>query len=240
MSSHRGEIVMNTLINLNTRTSILALAACTLVAATALAPTSASAWSGVGHRPAANWGSGGTTAARPSQASWTGNGMSRMPASTNSWQSHQSSWVGYHPSWHPSWRPTYNTGTSYWHRPATYWTGSNSYGSTYAPAPSYYAPAPVTYAPTTYAPAPVTYAPAPTTYAPTPAVYAPTPAYAPPAPAYAPAPAAYTPPPPAQGCNCLSKTYMQDGTAVFSDNCTKETAMVAPAAPQQQTGYQPH
>jgi hypothetical protein len=212
MSSHIGEIVMNTLINMNTRTSIVALAACTLVAAMALAPTSASAWGGgFGHGAGGHWGGYGGHVASvgggwQSHQSWGG-------------QSHQS-WVGYHPSW----RPAYNTG--YWHRPATYWTGVSTYVTpSYAPAPAY-TPAPVTYV------APVTYAP--TTYAP------PAPAYTPPAPAYAPAPATYAPPAPTQGCNCLSKTYMQDGTAVFSDNCTKETAMLAPTAPQQQTGYQPH
>jgi hypothetical protein len=52
--------------------------------------------------------------------------------------------------------------------------------------------------------------------------------------------------PPAQptavaGCNCLSKSYMPDNSVVFTDNCTKETAVLVPqgqAAYQQP--YQPH
>jgi hypothetical protein len=43
----------------------------------------------------------------------------------------------------------------------------------------------------------------------------------PPAPSYTPAPA------PAQA-SCLSKTYMADGTALFTDTCTGETAMTTP------------
>ena len=62
--------------------------------------------------------------------------------------------------------------------------------------------------------------------------YAPVAAYAPPAPAYvAPAPAyvapapSYTP----SSASCLSKTYQQDGTALFTDSCTGEQAVTAPA-----------
>jgi hypothetical protein len=85
---------------------------------------------------------------------------------------------------------------------------------------------------TTYATAPVqTYATAPVqTYTPAPAqtTYAP-PVYTAPV-----QPAAN------QSCNCLSKSYAPDGTVVFADNCSKETATAAPAgAPQGQAGYQP-
>jgi hypothetical protein len=55
--------------------------------------------------------------------------------------------------------------------------------------------------------------------------YAPVADYAPPAPAYvAPAPS-YTP----SSASCLSKTYQQDGTALFTDSCTGEQAVTAPA-----------
>jgi hypothetical protein len=54
--------------------------------------------------------------------------------------------------------------------------------------------------------------------------YAPAPAYVAPAPAYvAPAPS-YTPP---SSASCLSKTYQQDGTALFTDSCTGEQAVTA-------------
>jgi hypothetical protein len=89
---------------------------------------------------------------------------------------------------------------------------------------------------TTYATAPVqTYATAPVqttpvqTYAtgPLPTTYAPT--YVAPAQPVA-----------NQSCNCLSKSYLPDGTVVFADNCSKETATAAPGgAPQGQVGYQP-
>ena len=50
-----------------------------------------------------------------------------------------------------------------------------------------------------------------------------------PAPTYSQAPAQ----PVSQNCNCVSKSYLQDGTVVFTDICTKETAMAAPAGWQQ-------
>jgi hypothetical protein len=82
-------------------------------------------------------------------------------------------------------------------------------------APVYQAPVQTTYAPPAYqAPVQTTYAPAPQTYV------------APTAPTYAAAP---SPAP----CNCLTKSYTQDGSVVFADNCTKETAMAAPAGWQQ-------
>jgi hypothetical protein len=47
--------------------------------------------------------------------------------------------------------------------------------------------------------------------------YAPAPAYVAPAPSY-------TPP---SSASCLSKTYQQDGTALFTDSCTGEQAVTA-------------
>jgi hypothetical protein len=50
---------------------------------------------------------------------------------------------------------------------------------------------------------------------------------------YAPAPiydAGVTAPAPAT-CNCLTKNYMPDGTVVFADQCTKESAAAAPIPP---------
>jgi hypothetical protein len=93
-----------------------------------------------------------------------------------------------------------------WHRP--------SYGSAYAPVETYtapvYAPAPVyTQAPVYTAPVQTTYAPAPQTYVqPTVQTYA-------------------SAPPPAP-CTCLTKSYAQDGSVMFADNCTKESAVAAP------------
>jgi hypothetical protein len=94
--------------------------------------------------------------------------------------------------------------------------GSGSYVET-APvyAPPAYNQAPV------YTQAPVYQAPVQTTYAPAPQTYV-----APTAPTYASAPSA-------EPCNCLAKSYMQDGSVMFVDNCTKETAMAAPAGWQQ-------
>jgi hypothetical protein len=41
--------------------------------------------------------------------------------------------------------------------------------------------------------------------------------------------------------NCLSKNYLQDGSVVFADNCTKETAISGPEGPKpdQQQGPMP-
>jgi hypothetical protein len=44
------------------------------------------------------------------------------------------------------------------------------------------------------------------------------------APVYAPETAAA----PAGTCNCLFKEYLQDGSVVFTDRCTKESAIAAP------------
>jgi len=78
------------------------------------------------------------------------------------------------------------------------------------------------------------YVPVPVpTYVPT------TPTYVQPAPAYTPAPVQ---PSASQNCNCLSKSYLQDGTVAFYDRCTNETASTAPqpqgGVPQQpQAGW---
>jgi hypothetical protein len=118
-----------------------------------------------------------------------------------------------------------------WHRPY----GSGTYVETvpvyaapvYTQAPVYQAPvytqAPVYQAPAYQAPVQTTYAPPPaqTTYAPAPQTYV-----APTAPTYAAAPSA-------EPCTCLTKSYTQDGSVMFADNCTKETAMAAPAGWQQ-------
>ena len=114
-------------------------------------------------------------------------------------------------------------GWNRWHHP---YYGPSTYvetAPTYTPPPVYTAPvyqAPVYQAPAYQAPVQTTYTPAPQTYVP-------------PAPSYASAP---------EPCNCLSKSYAQDGSVVFTDNCTKETAMAAPAGWQQgQTApQQPH
>ena len=37
-------------------------------------------------------------------------------------------------------------------------------------------------------------------------------------------------------CNCVSMSYMPDGSVVFTDNCTHEQAVATPAPPQTQ-GY---
>jgi hypothetical protein len=99
-----------------------------------------------------------------------------------------------------------------WHHP---YYGSGSHVETapvYAPPPVY-TRASVYQASTYQAPVQTTYAPAPQTYVQ-------------PAQTYASAPSA-------EPCNCLAKSYMQDGSVMFVDNCTKETAMAAPASWQQ-------
>jgi hypothetical protein len=42
---------------------------------------------------------------------------------------------------------------------------------------------------------------------------------------------------PAAPCNCLTKQYLQDGSVLFQDNCTKEAAIMPPA--QQANGPAP-
>jgi hypothetical protein len=234
-------------ISTNTRTSLFALTALAAVATTALAPISASAaWGpggvygrtpgnnnggGFGGKPngavmhpgpcvpgATNCGSGGGQAGHP--GGWTPGGQTGHPGGwTPGSQAGRAPWNpsgpgGYRPSggrWDSGWRPSYGN-NGYWHRPGSYWYGRNTY--TTVPVQTY-VPAPVQTL-ETYAPAP-----AQTTYAP----------------AY-PAPVQ---PLANQNCNCLSKSYMPDGTVVFADNCSNETATAAPGgAPQGQAGYQPH
>jgi len=127
----------------------------------------------------------------------------------------------------------------WWRRP---WSGPAVYPSqtTYPQAPSYPVPAPTYTAPTYTAPtytAPTYTAPAPT-YVQAPSYPVPAPTYTQaPAPSYPQAPTqTYAPAPTqpvSQNCNCLTKSYMQDGSVVFTDVCTRETAMAAPAASQQ-------
>jgi hypothetical protein len=110
--------------------------------------------------------------------------------------------------------------------------------TTYNQAPTYTIPGPIYTAPTYTSSAPTYTAPAPN--------------FAPPAPSYtqappqtytqAPVPTYTQAQPVSQNCNCLTKSYMQDGSVVFTDVCTKETAMAAPAGWQhgqsaQQTNY---
>ena len=96
----------------------------------------------------------------------------------------------------------------------------------YAETPTYTAP---TYTAPTYTAAPTYVAPAQPTYvAPAPTYTAPT--YAPPAPTYA------APAQPAS-CGCITKSYMPDGSVMFTDACTKETFMAQPAAAPQPAGY---
>ena len=226
---------------MNTRTSVLALAALAAVAATALAPTSASAaWGpgGVyGRTPGNN--SGGGFGGKPNGAvmhpgpcvpgatNCGAGGGASSPGFPNGGQAgHPGGWNqgGYRPGdnygsgrWGSGWRPSYYANNGYWRRPTSYWYGS----TTYATAPVQ-----------TYATAPVqTYvAPPVQTYV------------APPVQSYATAPAYVAPARPvvSNDCSCLSKSYLPDGTVVFADNCSKETATAAPGgAPQGQAGYQP-
>ena len=238
-------------ITINIRTSLFAFTALAAVAATAFAPVSASAaWGpggiygrtpgnntggGFGGKPnsavmhpgpcvpgAHNCASGGGPSAsgKPSGGTFE---CFRAPCSPNGGQAGHPIWnqggqagYPYHPGgggrWGSDWRPSYGS-NGYWHRPG--WIGPSTY--TTAPVVTTYATAPVQ----TYATAPVqTYTPAPaqTTYAP--------PVYTAPV-----QPAAN------QSCNCLSKSYAPDGTVVFADNCSKETASAAPGGAQ--AGYQP-
>jgi hypothetical protein len=93
-----------------------------------------------------------------------------------------------------------------WHRP--------SYGSVYAPAETYTAP--VYAPPPVYTQAPVYTAPVQTTYAPAPQTYV------------QPTVQTYASAPPPAPCTCLTKSYAQDGSVLFADNCTKESAVAAP------------
>jgi hypothetical protein len=92
-----------------------------------------------------------------------------------------------------------------WHRP---------YGSVYAPAETYTAP--VYAPPPVYTQAPVYTAPVQTTYAPAPQTYV------------QPTVQTYASAPPPAPCTCLTKSYAQDGSVMFADNCTKESAVAAP------------
>jgi len=93
--------------------------------------------------------------------------------------------------------------------------------------PVYIIPGPYVRRPA-YVPVPVpTYVPTTPTYVPGPAptYTAPVQIVPQPAPAYTPAPVQ---PSASQNCNCLSKSYLQDGTVAFYDRCTNETASTAP------------
>jgi len=144
---------------MNTRTSILALAALAAVATTALAPTSASAhFGGGGHFGGGHFGGGHFGGGHWGGGHWGGN------------------------HWGFGWsRPYYrNNWYAGWHRPFYYGYGSNYYGG------SSYAGAPVQ-------------------------------------------PDAQ----PVANQNCLSKSYQQDGSVVFADNCTQEAAVSSPEGPPQ-------
>jgi hypothetical protein len=247
-------------ISIISRTSILALTALAAVATTALAPISASAaWGpggmygrtpgnnnggGYGGAPnsaamhpgpcvpaAHNCGAGGGSSPPGKPTGYPGKPSGgtfecfRAPCSPNGSQTgHPDGWNqgGYHPDggrWDSGWRP-------YWRRPVI-----GPY--TTAPVVTTYPTAPVV---TTYATAPVQ------TYATAPVQTTPAQTYA-----TGPLPTTYTPtylapaqPVANQSCNCLSKSYLPDGTVVFADNCSKETATAVPGgALQGQAGYQP-
>ena len=204
-------------ISINARTSLFALTALAAVATTVFAPVTASAWgSGGMHGQTPGNNSGGGYGGKPNGSTWSP-GQTR-PGGNYGQPGHPGGWNqgGYRP------------GDNY---------GSGRWGSGWRP--SYYAnngywrrPTSYWYGSTTYATAPVqTYvAPPVQTYA------------APPVQSYATAPAYVAPARPvvSSDCSCLSKSYLPDGTVVFADNCSKETATAAPAgAPQGQAGYQP-
>jgi hypothetical protein len=207
----KREIVMNTRhhICINTRTSLFALTLAA-VAATALAPISASA----------AWGPGGVYGRTPGNNNGGGfggkpNGSTWSPGQTRPGGNYGGGQAGHPGGWNQG---GYHPGSwgSDW-RPSY---GSNGYW--HRPGSYWYGSGTYTTAPVvTYAPAPVqtyTSAPVQTTYAP--------PAYVAPV-----QPAAN------QSCNCLTKSYAPDGTVVFADNCSKETATAAPGGAQ--AGYQP-
>jgi hypothetical protein len=131
----------------------------------------------------------------------------------------------------------------WWRRPVWGPNGYPAQPTVYVPSPTYTTPAPTYTAPApTYTTAAPTYtAPAPTYTTAAPTYTAPTPTYTAPAPTYTP-PSTYTQAPAqpvSQSCNCLTKSYMQDGSVVFTDVCTKEAAMAAPAgSPQGQSAQQ--
>ena len=219
---------------MNTRTSLFALAALAAVATTALVPTSAfAAWGpgGVyGRTPGNN--SGGGFGGKPNGAvmhpgpcvpgatNCGAGGGASSPGFPNGGQAgHPGGWPQGGQAGHPGgWNQGgYRPGDNY---------GSGRWGSGWRP--SYYAnngywrrPTSYWYGSTTYATAPVQ------TYA------------APPVQSYATAPAYVTPARPvvSSDCSCLSKSYLPDGTVVFADNCSKETASAAPGGAQ--AGYQP-
>jgi hypothetical protein len=83
--------------------------------------------------------------------------------------------------------------------------------------------------PPVYASAPV-YTQAPVYTAPVQATYAPAPA---PQTYVQPTVQTYAAAPPPAPCTCLTKSYAQDGSVMFADNCTKESAVAAPAGWQQ-------
>jgi hypothetical protein len=94
------------------------------------------------------------------------------------------------------------------------WHRHRPYGTVYAPVETYTAP--VYAPPPVYTQAPVYQAPVQTTYAPAPQTYV------------APTVQTYAPAPPPAPCTCLTKSYAQDGSVMFADNCTKESAVAAP------------
>jgi hypothetical protein len=203
-------------ISINARTSLFALTALAAVATTVFAPVTASAWgSGGMHGQTPGNNSGGGYGGKPNGSTWSP-GQTR-PGGNYGQPGHPGGWNqgGYHPDGgRRDWDERRFYGSNgYWRRPGSYWYGSTTY--TTAPVVTTYETAPVQ----TYTPAPVqTYsAPVQTTYAP--------PAYVAPV-----QPAA------SLTCNCLTKSYMPDGTVVFADNCSKETASAAPGGAQ--AGYQ--
>jgi hypothetical protein len=120
-----------------------------------------------------------------------------------------STWKPGHDSdWHPGKMGGYDSGSKWrpWHRP---WTGyGGGYGVFPIPTETYETPVP------SYVSAPVQ-----------PYVQAPVASYVS-------APVQRYAQPVAGPCTCLTKSYMQDGSVVFADNCTKEQAMAGPAQGQ--------
>jgi hypothetical protein len=187
---------------------------------------------------------GGGTSKPPGGGTWTpgpsaGGGSSPNPPGNGpSWNPGNGTGGGNGGVWGPNHRPCGYAGCGAGGWPRRVW-GPNGYPTptVYVPPPTYTVPAP-TYtapAPTYTVPAPTYTVPAPTYTTPAPTYTAPAPTYTAPAPNHTQAPAQ-----PVGNCNCLTKSYMQDGTVVFADVCTKETAMALPASYQQgQAGYAP-
>jgi hypothetical protein len=228
----------------NIRTSLVVLTALAAMATTSLSATPASAWGGdrhYGEIPNNGPGFGGAPNSAVTHPDPHVPGATLPPSAGHQrpWATNPLSSAGgrnssnrpcdfggcpgdgwSHPWWrHHVWGPTgYPTQTSGYPTAPAY------------PATPIYTQAPVyTQAPAYTAPTPTYIAPAPTYTSPTPTYAAPAPTYTAPAPTYTPAPAQ----PVSQNCNCLTKSYMQDGAVVFTDVCTKETAMAAPAGWQQ-------